>query len=78
MDPAHAMVRPRAETARCYWLMHVSKSPQPINCRLTRTFDSVICRFGAMGSFANKSLREILRVLKPAARMALAVACPGT
>ena len=39
-----------------------------------QTFDSVICRFGAM-FFPSPvdSLREVLRVLKPAARMALAV-----
>jgi ubiquinone/menaquinone biosynthesis C-methylase UbiE len=39
-----------------------------------QTFDSVICRFGAM-FFPSPvdSLRELLRVLKPAARMALAV-----
>jgi ubiquinone/menaquinone biosynthesis C-methylase UbiE len=39
-----------------------------------QTFDSVICRFGAM-FFPSpvESLRELLRVLKPAAKMALAV-----
>src|SRR5262249_1592288 len=39
-----------------------------------QTFDSVICRFGAM-FFPSPvdSLRELVRVLKPAARMALAV-----
>jgi len=38
------------------------------------TFDSIICRFGAM-FFPSpvQSLREVLRVLKPAGRMALAV-----